>query len=227
VVALPEPSCRMLCELVKSFAVRGCPVLFTHNTPGGALRRTMKAKLGDRFEELFRCFDDDDLALEWSEDRIIASHGGNLEPVATQPADYEICAGLSAADIAVITPLLESRTAAAGERIIGIGEAARELFIIIRGRVSARLPVEDGPSRRLATFTGGMAFGELALIDGAPRSAEITADTDVELHVLSVENFERLKDVYPQIKIAILKNLTLLICRKLRKANRELIVRDQ
>jgi glutaminase len=226
VVALPESSCHLLCELVLRFAARDCPVLFTHTTPFGSLRRILRAKLDDRFEELFHRFDDDDLALEWSEDRIIAAHGGEPDARPALPADYEIFAGLTKAEIGVVVALLEPRSAAAGERVIEIGAEANEFFVIVRGRASARLPIDDGGHRRLATFTAGMVFGELAVIDGAPRSAEIVADTDLDCHVLSVAAFQRLGETHPQIKIALLKNMTLVLCRKLRKANRELGVRD-
>ena len=54
----------------------------------------------------------------------------------------------------------------------------------------------------------------------------IVADTDVECDVLSLENFERLGVCHPSPKIKLLKNLTLSLSRRLRKANRELSLFD-
>jgi glutaminase len=71
-----------------------------------------------------------------------------------------------------------------------------------------------------------MTFGEMAIIDRAPRSAMIVADSEVECHLLSLEDFERLGDSHPEIKIRLLENLCLGFCRNLRKANRELRVLD-
>ena len=67
-----------------------------------------------------------------------------------------------------------------------------------------------------------MTFGEMAVIDGARRSAIVIADTDVECDLVRVEDVNRLMELRPSIKIAMLKNLNVSLCRKLRKADREL-----
>jgi glutaminase len=92
--------------------------------------------------------------------------------------------------------------------------------------VSVFVPQNGGARRRLATFSAGMVFGEMAAIDRAPRSAMIVADTDVDCDVLSLENFDQLGVSHPATKIKILKNLNLSLCHRLRKANRELSLFD-
>ena len=71
-----------------------------------------------------------------------------------------------------------------------------------------------------------MAFGEMAIIDRAPRSAMVIVDTEVECDLLGLEDFEEFGRSAPGIKIKLLENLSLGLCRKLRKANRELNVFD-
>ena len=71
-----------------------------------------------------------------------------------------------------------------------------------------------------------MVFGEMAMIDRAPRSAIIMADTKVECDLLSLEDFDELGRSHPNIKINLLDSLSLGLCRKLRKANREISVFD-
>jgi len=88
------------------------------------------------------------------------------------------------------------------------------------------VPQEGGAQRRLATFSAGMVFGEMAVLDHAPRSAMIVADTEVECDVLSLENFDMLGVRHPATKIKLLTNLTLGLCHRLRKANRELSLFD-
>ena len=102
--------------------------------------------------------------------------------------------------------------------------AAEELFFLAKGRTSVLVPTDNGGSRRLATFSAGMTFGEMAVLDGAPRSAMIFADTEVECDVLQTLQFEALSMEHPGIKIKLLHNLSLSLCAKLRKANRELSV---
>jgi glutaminase len=71
-----------------------------------------------------------------------------------------------------------------------------------------------------------MSFGEMAVIDRAPRSALIVADTEVECDLLAVGDLEQLGQQHPAIQIQLLQNLCLGLCRKLRKANREFSVFD-
>ena len=65
-----------------------------------------------------------------------------------------------------------------------------------------------------------MALGEMGFLDRAPRSAVITADTDVECDLLKVEQFERLVQTHPRITIVLLTNMALGIADRLRKATR-------
>jgi glutaminase len=92
--------------------------------------------------------------------------------------------------------------------------------------VSVQAVLPSGAHKRLATFSPGMAFGEMAVIDHAPRSAMIVADASAECDVLNREDFERLDCTHPEIKIKLWRNLSLDMCGKLRKANRELSVFD-
>ena len=71
-----------------------------------------------------------------------------------------------------------------------------------------------------------MAFGEMAMLDRAPRSAAVTADTEVDCDLLKLEDFDRLGESHPHIKIVLLRNLALGLSQKLRKANREISVFD-
>jgi len=90
--------------------------------------------------------------------------------------------------------------------------------------VSALIVLPTGLKKRLATFTAGMAFGEMAVIDRAPRSAMIVADTETHCDLLAMESLNRLGETHPGIKIKLLHNLALGLCRKLRKANREISI---
>jgi CRP-like cAMP-binding protein len=76
----------------------------------------------------------------------------------------------------------------------------------------------EGRSKRLATFSGGTVFGEVALLDKEPRSATVIADTELECYILSEESFEGLKAAHPAIAIHLLVNLGLELSRRLRKA---------
>ena len=117
-----------------------------------------------------------------------------------------------------------SRSYRAGQTIIHAGDDAREIFFLARGHVSVLLPAED--RHRLATFSPGMSFGEMAFLDGVPRSANIVADSEVECDSITLEDFQALGKTHPGIKIKMLEKLCLDLSGKLRKANRELSVFD-
>lgn len=227
VLTINESACRLLYELLNNLAGMNRVVLFTHNNHLPLLRRYMKVKLGERFPELFRSMEENDLALEWCENRVIESAlTTRRDDAPATPGQYELFENFTPAEITVIASLLQRRTYQQNETIINVGDEARELFFLARGGVSVFVPLESGERKRLATFTRGMTFGEMAVIDRAPRSAVIVADSEVVCDVLSIEEFERLGTTHPGIKIKLLENLCLCLSRRLRAVNRKLAVFD-
>jgi CRP-like cAMP-binding protein len=79
-----------------------------------------------------------------------------------------------------------------GEVIFHVGDPGDALFIIVVGEVKISLPSETGEEAILATLRAGDVFGELALLDGAPRSASATALSVTETVVLPRDRFREL-----------------------------------
>jgi glutaminase len=226
VLSINESACRLLWRLHLKFAALGKPMVYTHLGHAAILRRFMKAKLGDAFATQFREFEDNDMALEWCEDRVIETTRPRPTAGPRAEIEYELTAGMSPVERSVLGRLFRRRHYPAAEVLMRVGDAAREVYFLARGEVSVKLPLAGGGTRRLATFSEGMAFGEMAFLDGAPRSAMIVADTDIECDILTIEEFEALGSSHPGVKIKLLRNLSLGLCRRLRKANRELSLFD-
>ena len=227
VLSLNESACRLFHDILGKLTAQGKPVLFTHSDHLPLLRRYLKIRLGKRFEKLFQPYDDNDLALEWCENRLLQKNlPARPARRRTVIAGYELCQTFTAGEIKTFASLLRRRSYQPGETIIHLGDQAREMFFLAQGSVSVFVPQSGGARRRLATFSAGMIFGEMALIDGAPRSAMIIADSAVECDVLSLADFDGLAGTHPVIKIKLLKNLNLSLCHRLRKANRELSLFD-
>ncbi len=225
VLSVNENACRLFYDMLKKLRAAEKPVIFTHLERALLLRRYMKAKLGPAFDEEFRAFDDNDPALEWCENRLLEQKLGNRsDDKECTPLDYELFQNLSPEEVATLAPLLTRRSYHAGDTIITAGDPPEELFFLARGVVSVFVVLASSARKRLATFSAGMTFGEMAIIDRAPRSATVVADSEVICDVLLLEDFERLGASHPAIKIKLLENLSLGLCRKLRKANRELSV---
>lgn len=99
----------------------------------------------------------------------------------------------------------------AGETIFKEGEPAKELYVIKSGQVD----IQFG-NRLLDTLEANDIFGEMALIDSAPRSATAIAKTEVVLVPISKKDFLTLVSRAPSFALEIMGMLT----RRLRAANR-------
>ena len=224
VLSINESACRLFHALLKTLSEAGKNIVFTHTARFPLVRRYMKTKLGGEFSKLFRPFDDDDQALEWCEDQLL---GEVLEPAGDgDAAGYELLENFTEAQTAALAKHFQRRNFKEGETLINAGDEAREMFFITRGRASVFVPVENDGRKRLATFSAGMVFGEMAFIDRAPRSANIVADSEMVCDVLTLRDFDQLGESQPALKIKLLENLSLCLCRRLRTANRKLSVFD-
>ena len=89
--------------------------------------------------------------------------------------------------------LLLVRNVKSDTAIFRAGDAGDSLCLIESGRVRISVTDEEGKRVILAELAGGDFFGEMALIDGKPRSADATAIEDARLAVLSREDFLSLR----------------------------------
>ena len=76
-----------------------------------------------------------------------------------------------------------------GSTLFRRGEAGNALYIIIRGQVRIFASTRQGNEITLALLGAGEFFGEMALLDGQPRSANAETTEDTDLHVLDRDNF--------------------------------------
>jgi anti-anti-sigma factor len=169
-----------------------------------------------------RIFDDTDRALEWAEDRLIASALGAPAGGGEYALDrLDMLGGLDAEERRALEPLLVRRTYAKGEAVFREGDSGRDLFIISRGTASVKIRL-NGPRRehRLTTFSAGTVFGEVALLDGPPRSATVEADEPLVCYVLTGKAFDTLARGHESVAIKLLTNLGRELSRRLRRANR-------
>jgi CRP-like cAMP-binding protein len=98
-----------------------------------------------------------------------------------------------------------------GEIIFREGDPATELYVIKSGRVE----IASG-NRLLATIDDNGIFGEMALIDKSPRSATVTAATDVELVPVNEKQFLFLVSQTPFFALKVMR----VLAGRLRVANK-------
>ena len=225
VISIDESASRLFYHLLRKVEAKNKLIVFTNLTRVPLLIRYMRSKFKEQTAGKFNTFDDADKALEFCEDHLLDQKIGirSTEEI-VEPVDYVLLAGLSPEELRIVRTLLERRKFKGGEVIVQPGTAAKELYFLARGRASAHIELANGTKKRLGTFSSGMVFGEMGVIENAPRSAEVTADTEVECDLLKLEDFENLGENYPRINRVIMRNLALLLSRNLRKRNQEISV---
>jgi CRP-like cAMP-binding protein len=123
--------------------------------------------------------------------------------------------GLSPADRASLSRAATLRSYRRGERIVTQGQPGDSFFVIVKGRVAVSILSPEGREIVLSTLLTGDHFGEMALLDEAPRSATVTAAERSELAVLTREAFfDLLKGNF-----VLIRALLATYSRRLRHAN--------
>jgi CRP-like cAMP-binding protein len=118
--------------------------------------------------------------------------------------------GLKESDLVTLAADLAERRVAAGEPIVGEGTGGVAFFFILQGETSVSVAGEE-----VATLKRGDYVGELALLDPeGPRSATVTAKTDVVLAAMSAWQFRPFILAHSDVAWMLLQRLS----RRLREA---------
>lgn len=124
-------------------------------------------------------------------------------------ARVPIFMALSKEQLSTLAKLVAHRTFPRGTVIIREDDTDAALYIILKGQVSV---TKRGPAGqddlKLATLDEGDFFGEMALLDGAPRSASVTALTPTECLLLTRWVFYTTLRSDPEIAVAMLPTLS-------------------
>ncbi len=111
-------------------------------------------------------------------------------------------AGCSATDLRRIRKVLTQVSVPAGTLLVEEGQPGLLFFIVEEGTATVRRR-----ERRVTTLGPGHFFGELSLLDDAPRAASVTSDTDMTLLVLRQRDFQKLLRATPTIARRLLDSL--------------------
>ncbi len=111
--------------------------------------------------------------------------------------------GLSDEELRMLVPTVSVRQFGAGEMLVRIGEPGESMFIVRSGRAEVIGHTADGQLRHLAEIGRGVMTGEMALMTGEPRNANVRALTDVEVIEMDREGFTRLFKEHPDAAASI------------------------
>lgn len=114
--------------------------------------------------------------------------------------------GLSDAQLEIIAGHLRRRSYAERDVILRRDAPGDGLFILVSGKV--KVSVQQGEDETIiAVLRSGDFFGELSVIDGEVRSADVIALESTDVLVLSTADFQQCLHEVPEISVALLKQL--------------------
>jgi CRP-like cAMP-binding protein len=109
-------------------------------------------------------------------------------------------AGCSRSELEAVSRVADEVRLPSGRVLMQQGSTGRELIVLVEGEVTIE---RDGTA--IAVRRGGDFIGELALVTGRPRTATVTATTDLQTLVLTGVHFDRLLRDVPSIAGKVLK----------------------
>lgn len=128
----------------------------------------------------------------------MATRTNHLDSLAKIP----LFSSLTKRDLQKIAKATNEVTSPAGTVLVDQGDLGREAFFIVDGTATVR---RNG--RKVNTLGPGDSVGELSLLDHGPRTATVTADTDLTVLVLSSREFSGIIEEVPSLAHKLLAQL--------------------
>ena len=128
-------------------------------------------------------------------------------------AQTSLFAGLDADDLAALAAQFKERQFAKGATIFLRGDPGEHLYLVESGRIRLAVSTADDRNLSVRHATAGDLFGEIAALDGGPRTADATAITKAKIHCLDRRTF---RDLWAR-RAAMAARLVEFVCRRLRE----------
>ena len=191
--------------------------------PSGRDLRSYVDHIGLLSDSTAKIFDEFDEALEWIEDETLTLAGhAHVSKEGIPLAKFEIFHGLNEQEIASLERCAQHRQYQEGDLVFSADSTGHELMLISRGEVKVSLPLANGKTIHLTTFSRGQFFGEMSFLDGRAHSADVHATRETELIAIDRKAFATAASGDPVMSISVMRAVALAIADRLRHANAEL-----
>jgi CRP-like cAMP-binding protein len=127
-----------------------------------------------------------------------------------------IFASLSRDEVAALAALAVERRVRRDAVVVRRGDQDASLMVLVTGRLRAGSVSADGREVTLGLMEAGAVLGEIALLDGRPRSLDVTAMTDAALLVVERRDFLPFLTARPDLMLRLMG----LLCDRLRRASK-------
>jgi sulfate permease, SulP family len=170
--------------------------------------------------------EDLDRALEWAEEQILANHPSTMQGNDSAMSILgELGAEMQANDRQMLEARMVLKHLEPGETIIRQGEHDRTLFLVQSGTVTLSTTEVPNSGLRLAVIGAGAVFGEMAFLNGIPRTAYAHGgDEGATVSALSWDQFQDWSNVSPAAALTFVTALAKMGIRRLAATSQELRV---
>ncbi len=144
---------------------------------------------------------------------------GSIEEVLSKVPAF---AHLSPRELKEVAAIIHRREYRSGEPVFYQGDPGLGMYIIQDGSVSIQITGKEGEAREFAVLSDGDFFGELALIDESPRSADAVCKTDCLLLGFFRPDLFELIERKSQLGLKIVLKLAEIVAQRLRTTDKEL-----
>lgn len=138
----------------------------------------------------------------------------------------KILADLNDAQLSHLSDFLELQRVPQWTTVVHQGDAGDAMYLILEGELRARMLAGERETI-LATFGPGDFFGDIALFDHGPRSADVVANVDSALLRLTALSFERLAKEAPSLATPFLQATSRTLASRIRADNKRLGLMSQ
>ncbi len=176
---------------------------------GHDVEKTLRKLSPDAKEIDIETFVNTDEALEYIEEKILESEGlvSDDQPKHMKLADMDIFSQMPENLVRLIRTATRTEHFNAGDVIFKKGDRGAALFLLLEGEVDIRLDTTKHHYKRLAKYTPGTLFGEVAFLNPGERTADAVAVTDCILEELHSGEFHKFAQSNPEAAVAFLVEL--------------------
>ena len=139
-----------------------------------------------------------------------------------QLAKIPLFAGLTPAALELISRVATEETHALGTRLFQHGDPGDKLYVLLEGRVRISRDVPGMGEEALAVLGPGAVFGEMALLDDAPRSADARVHERCRVLSIPKDAFEDLLFLHKDLAYEVLWSVVRMLTQRLRETNDKL-----
>ena len=126
-------------------------------------------------------------------------------------------------EIEVLARHMIGRHLQPGDELFAEGAPGDYMAVVVEGRITVWKETSDGEPRELAAVGPGKTLGEMALIDGEPRSATAVAGAPSTVVLLTRAQFDRLIRDYPGLAFRLVLKISQVLSQRLRHTSGVLV----